>query len=545
VLAVLALAVGCSKSTNLCKPGTLLVTVTFDGATSAADKIDVDVTVANDTTKTKHTTLDHKPGMSDGSIEIDFLNGGYPESKQVAVTLIARNGTTILGMTTVMSTTLPKGCGTVAIGLSSTAVDGGAGSGGTGGGSGGSGGGTAGAGQAGTGSGGGTAGAGQAGTGGGGGTAGAGQAGTGGGGSGGGTAGAGQAGTGGGGTGGAPCQANATQCSGNGMQTCANGVWGAAVACGARQTCTGPVGSAKCTCNVDAVCKAVGSACDTTLKLAACSQDPQGCFFEVSSSPCTNGACSGAAGLAACCTNACATVGGTCGSSTSLQTCSVVANGCTVLNTSPCTNGACSGAAGAAACCTNACTVGTTCGSSTSLQTCSVAGNGCTASSTSTCSTGLLCERVAPAGCGDPNWAEWPMPNCPSEVAAGAPNTETYTDNGDGTVADTVTGLMWQKAVAAGTFTQPQAVAFCPTLTLATHSDWRLPTIIELTSIVDLGLSSPSINVTAFPATPVAAFWSSSPVAGSPAYAWAVDFSDGHAGVGLVVSSTVDVRCVR
>ena len=59
------------------------------------------------------------------------------------------------------------------------------------------------------------------------------------------------------------------------------------------------------------------------------------------------------------------------------------------------------------------------------------------------------------------------MPNGPSEVGAGAPNAETYTDNGDGTVTDTVTGLMWQKAVAAGTFTQAQAVAFCPTLTLA------------------------------------------------------------------------------
>src|SRR5450432_4428636 len=163
------------------------------------------------------------------------------------------------------------------------------------------------------------------------------------------------------------------------------------------------------------------------------------------------------------------------------------------------------GSGGTTATCTNACTnAATQCESGTRLQTCGVAGNGCTALATSTCSTGLLCERVAPAGCADPNWAEGPMPNCLSDVAAGAPNTETYTDNGDGTVTDTVTGLMWQKAVAAGTFTQPQAVAFCPTLTLANHRDWRLPTIIELTSIVDRGQFSPSINVTFFPATPAA-----------------------------------------
>jgi Protein of unknown function (DUF1566) len=203
------------------------------------------------------------------------------------------------------------------------------------------------------------------------------------------------------------------------------------------------------------------------------------------------------------------------------------------------------GAGGTTATCTNACTnAATQCESGTRLQTCGVAGNGCTALATSTCSTGLLCERVAPAGCADPNWAEWPMPNCPSDVAAGAPNTETYTDNGDGTVTDTVTGLMWQKAVAAGTFTQPQAVAFCPTLTLANHRDWRLPTIIELTSIVDRGQFSPSINVTFFPATSPTAFWSSSPLAGSPTYAWYVNFSYGNT-ANYDVTNTFDVRCVR
>jgi len=203
------------------------------------------------------------------------------------------------------------------------------------------------------------------------------------------------------------------------------------------------------------------------------------------------------------------------------------------------------GAGGMTAACTNACTNGATqCESGTSLQTCSVAGSGCTAFVASTCATGLLCERVAPAACADPNWAEWPMPNGPSEVGAGAPNGETYMDNGDGTVTDTVTGLMWQKAVAAGTFTQPQAVAFCPTLMLATRSDWRLPTIIELTSIVDLGQSNPSINVTSFPATPAAAFWSSSPGAGAPSYAWSVSFSLGGTSSSDMTTSG-NVRCVR
>jgi Protein of unknown function (DUF1566) len=178
-----------------------------------------------------------------------------------------------------------------------------------------------------------------------------------------------------------------------------------------------------------------------------------------------------------------------------------------------------------------------TAGSTGSAGTAST-GAGGTAGATSTAGGGAGVAGL------DRNWAQWPMPNSPSDVAAGAPNPQTYTDNGDGTVTDTVTGLMWQKAVASGTFTLPQAVAFCPTLTLATHSDWRLPTIIELTSILDLGQSSLSINVTFFPATPVAAFWSSSPLAGSPTNAWVGDFSHGYT-YGSDMTSPNVVRCVR
>ena len=75
-------------------------------------------------------------------------------------------------------------------------------------------------------------------------------------------------------------------------------------------------------------------------------------------------------------------------------------------------------------------------------------------------------------------------------------------------------------------------------------SDWRLPTIIELTSIVDLGHSSPSIDPASFPATPAAAFWSSSQAAGSTDFAWNLSFSSG----GTRTSETTtagNVRCVR
>jgi hypothetical protein len=130
------------------------------------------------------------------------------------------------------------------------------------------------------------------------------------------------------------------------------------------------------------------------------------------------------------------------------------------------------------------------------------------------------------------------------DVAAGAPNLESYTDNGDGTVTDNVTGLMWQQAVPATQYIWADAVAYCPTLTLAGHSDWRLPSVIELMSIVDYGQSNPSINPTYFPSTPVGSFWSSSPFDGEPANAWLVGFSDGSTNY-IDVSCAYIVRCVR
>jgi hypothetical protein len=138
------------------------------------------------------------------------------------------------------------------------------------------------------------------------------------------------------------------------------------------------------------------------------------------------------------------------------------------------------------------------------------------------------------------------MPNDQVDVTAGAPNLESYTDNHDGTVTDNVTGLMWQQAVSTPTYTWAQAVVHCPTLTLAGHSDWRLPSRIELVSIVDFGVTSgATINATYFPSTPTDWFWSSSPVAGSPSNAWYVYFVNGGA-YGRDVSGTYyGVRCVR
>jgi hypothetical protein len=59
----------------------------------------------------------------------------------------------------------------------------------------------------------------------------------------------------------------------------------------------------------------------------------------------------------------------------------------------------------------------------------------------------------------------------------------SYTDNGDGTVTDNNTGLMWQQDPGAK-MTYQHAVDGADSFTLAGYDDWRLPTIKELYSLI-------------------------------------------------------------
>lgn len=67
-------------------------------------------------------------------------------------------------------------------------------------------------------------------------------------------------------------------------------------------------------------------------------------------------------------------------------------------------------------------------------------------------------------------------------------NTEygvnAFVDNGDETVSDNATGLMWQQNDSEST-NWDDAISQCETATTASHSDWRLPNAKELQSILD------------------------------------------------------------
>ncbi len=115
-----------------------------------------------------------------------------------------------------------------------------------------------------------------------------------------------------------------------------------------------------------------------------------------------------------------------------------------------------------------------------------------------------------------------------------------YTLSADGQeVTDQATGLIWRRcaegmnwdgttcAGAAATYTHENALIRAKTEATASGKAWRLPNVKELSTIVDRSRASPAIDVTAFPATPSAWFWTSSPYAGGSGGAWYVYFGDG------------------
>ncbi len=64
-------------------------------------------------------------------------------------------------------------------------------------------------------------------------------------------------------------------------------------------------------------------------------------------------------------------------------------------------------------------------------------------------------------------------------------NSFSYTDNGDGTVTDLVTGLTWSQAVDETKVSLVQAHKIAEQMTLGGYSDWRVPNIKELYSLMN------------------------------------------------------------
>jgi len=87
-----------------------------------------------------------------------------------------------------------------------------------------------------------------------------------------------------------------------------------------------------------------------------------------------------------------------------------------------------------------------------------------------------------------------------------------FVDNGDGTVTDRVTDLMWIQAVDGVERDWESSIQYCETLQVAGHDDWKLPSNKELSSTIDLRKQRPAIDTRFFPDTDSKAYyWSRTP----------------------------------
>jgi hypothetical protein len=120
----------------------------------------------------------------------------------------------------------------------------------------------------------------------------------------------------------------------------------------------------------------------------------------------------------------------------------------------------------------------------------------------------------------------------------GCPVEGRFLDNGDGTVTDAYTGLLWQKETAdvcgdgavgfGDRLSWMNALRYCEDLSFAGHDDWRLPNIRELQSLINFGRLDPAIDPV-FGAEPEN-YWSSTSVPERAESAWYVLFFDGSLG---------------
>jgi hypothetical protein len=132
----------------------------------------------------------------------------------------------------------------------------------------------------------------------------------------------------------------------------------------------------------------------------------------------------------------------------------------------------------------------------------------------------------------------------PNARLPGLPNPQSYDTATANVVIDRLTGLMWQRNIPNKFLTFAEAQRKCDGLSLGGYTDWRLPSRIELVSLIDTRHIEPSIDGVAFPNTPIDWFWTSSRAAGDPNAAWYVYFYFGYPKTDEI-GSQFSVRCVR
>jgi len=138
------------------------------------------------------------------------------------------------------------------------------------------------------------------------------------------------------------------------------------------------------------------------------------------------------------------------------------------------------------------------------------------------------------------------------QPAANQLRYSSATISGNAVTTDNLTGLMWaQNGTAAGCKSGAiglwaAALTYCEGLSFAGYTDWRLPNVRELLSIVNYQNANPAIDATYFPGTKTNGYWSNTSYTNSSdAAAWIVWFDVGSVTYKNKTAYNNYTRCVR
>ena len=157
------------------------------------------------------------------------------------------------------------------------------------------------------------------------------------------------------------------------------------------------------------------------------------------------------------------------------------------------------------------------------------------------------CKQTDPAF----EQAAWPVP------ADGPDGTNYVIDDAQGTVLDKTTSLMWQRT-SLPTATYDDAKCACRAYSGGNFHDWRMPTLLEMVTIIDYaknidqngtGTTVAATNSVVFPDTRLEDYWTATTQGASalmPGLPFLLDFGNGNTADATSTGSfRGDFRCVR
>jgi hypothetical protein len=111
-------------------------------------------------------------------------------------------------------------------------------------------------------------------------------------------------------------------------------------------------------------------------------------------------------------------------------------------------------------------------------------------------------------------------------------------------VLDRETGLVWELAPASTLMLWRDATSYCVNKNVGGTRGWRLPSVVELASLINPSLSPPYVPGNIFSGIQASLYWSATQTALPATGVWRVDFGSGNVDI-IDISQVYLVWCTR